>query len=105
MKKIFILLLFFSILFAQDNYFQQHVKFDIDVTLNDSLHTLSAYEKIEYTNNSPDELCCLWFHIWPNAYKNNETAYAKQEFEMGSTRFHFADDIDRGYIDSLDFKS
>ncbi|MBU0528826.1 M1 family metallopeptidase [bacterium] len=104
MKKITIPLILISLIFAQKPYFQQDVVYDIDVTLNDSLHTLSAYEKIIYTNNSQDELDFIWFHLWPNAYKNNETAYAKQRFEQESTRFYFADEEDRGYIDSLDFK-
>ena len=104
MKRITILLILISFIFAQKPYFQQHVAYDIDVTLDDSLHTLSAFEKIAYTNNSSENLCCLWFHIWPNAYKNNETAYAKQKFEQSSTRFYFSDEDDRGYIDSLDFK-
>lgn len=103
-KRLAILLIFISFIFAQKPYFQQHVAYDIDVTLDDSLHTLSAYEKLTYTNNSPDELDFIWFHLWPNAYKNNETAYAKQAFDGGSTRFYFADEKNRGYIDSLNFK-
>ena len=103
-KRIVILLILISSIFAQKPYFQQHVAYDIDVTLDDSLHTLSAFEKLTYTNNSPDELDFIWFHLWPNAYKNIETAYGKQAFEQGSTRFYFADDKDRGFIDSLDFK-
>ena len=43
------------------------------------------------------------FHIWPNAYKNDSTALAKQLLRLGSTRFHYSEDQDRGYIDSLDF--
>ena len=66
------------ILMAQKGYFQQHVSYEIDVKLNDQNHTLSAFEKIEYTNNSPDTLEYIWFHIWPNAYKNDSTALAKQ---------------------------
>jgi len=104
MKRIAILLILSSFIFAQKPYFQQHVAYDIDVTLDDSLHTLTAYEKLTYTNNSLDELEFIWFHLWPNAYKNNETAFAKQKFDQGSTRFHFADKEDMGYIDSLDFK-
>ncbi|MCK4903447.1 MAG: M1 family metallopeptidase, partial [Candidatus Marinimicrobia bacterium] len=103
MKRIAILLILISFIFAQKPYFQQQVAYDIDVSLDDSQHTLSAYEKLTYTNNSPDELDFIWFHLWPNAYKNNETAYAKQEFDQGSTRFYFADEEDRGYIDSLNF--
>ncbi|MEE9574130.1 MAG: M1 family peptidase, partial [Candidatus Neomarinimicrobiota bacterium] len=104
MKKIATLLTVISFIFAQKPYFQQHVAYDIDVTLDDSLHTLSAYEKLTYTNNSSDELDFIWFHLWPNAYKNNETAFGKQAFDLGSTKFHFANDYARGYIDSLDFR-
>ena len=51
MKKI----LFYPILVSlclglQTDYFQQHVAYEIEVTLDDSNHTLNAYEKIVYTN-------------------------------------------------------
>ena len=84
-------------------YFQQMVKYEIDVTLNDSAHTLSAFERLEYTNNSPDTLEFIWFHLWPNAYKNDSTAFAKQQTKSGSRRFADSDEEDRGFIDSLDF--
>ena len=84
-------------------YFQQMVKYEIDVTLNDTAHTLSAYEKLEYTNNSPDTLEFIWFHLWPNAYKNDSTAFAKQQLKSGSRRFANSDEEDRGFIDSLNF--
>ncbi|MFC1527677.1 M1 family metallopeptidase [Candidatus Neomarinimicrobiota bacterium] len=104
MKKMLLLLIMLSFLFGQKPYFQQHVAYDIDVSLDDSLHTLKAYEKLTYTNNSPDTLEFIWFHLWPNAYKNDETAFAKQKFEQGSTKFHFSDEDDRGFIDELSFK-
>jgi len=94
-----------SILFGENQYFQQEVDYEIDVLLNDSTHTLTAYEKIVYTNHSPDTLDFIWFHLWPNAYKNNETAMAKQMLANFSTRFYYADDKKRGFIDSLDFQS
>lgn len=90
--------------FAQKDYFQQEVNYTIDVTLNDQKHTLSAYEKIEYINNSDSTLTYLWFHIWPNAYKNHETALAKQLLDNGAVKFYFSQEEDRGYIDSLNFK-
>lgn len=83
---------------------QQDVNYDIQVRLDDQKHFLRAYEEIEYTNNSDSTLSYLYFHLWPNAYKNNETAMAKQLLENGGTKFYFADEQDRGYIDSLDFK-
>ena len=48
----FILIIFFLFEFIYANetsYFQQHVAYYIDVSLDDSAHTLSAYEKIIYT--------------------------------------------------------
>jgi len=89
---------------SAQNYFQQDVKYTIHVKLNDTKHELSADETILYTNNSPDSLPFLYFHLWPNAYKNNSTALAKQLLENGKTFFYYADDSLRGYIDSLDFK-
>ncbi len=101
-----LLVMFVSILKAQDTkpYFQQEVHYKINVKLNDVKHELSADESVEYINNSTDELTFIWFHIWPNAYKNNFTALAKQLIADGNKRFYFADDSIRGYIDSLNFK-
>ena len=106
MKKI---LLFLSLssplspLFSQ-NYFQQEVNYTINVRLDDAKHDLNADETLEYINNSPDELTFIWFHIWPNAYKNNNTPLAKQLIADGNKKFYFASQNERGWIDGLDFK-
>ena len=105
MKIFIITILFASICFGiRPDYFQQHVAYDIEVTLDDSAHTLQAFEKIVYTNNSPDTLDFIWFHLWPNAYKNTETAFAKQRERFLNTSFIYSKEKKRGYIDSLDFK-
>lgn len=88
---------------AQQNYFQQEVNYKINVSLNDRKHELSAFEKIEYINNSNTALTYIYFHLWPNAYKNNQTALAKQLLSLGETKMYFAKPEDLGYIDSLDF--
>ena len=85
-------------------YFQQVVNYTIDVKLNDRSHTLSGFETIEYINQSPDTLKFIFLHIWPNAYKNKNTALAQQLLENGETTFHYATPDELGYIDSLDFK-
>jgi Peptidase family M1 domain len=89
---------------SQKPYTQQQVNFTIDVTLNDKEHTLSGFEKIEYINNSPDTLTFIWFHLWPNAYKNDKTAFSDQLLENGNTKFYFSNKEQRGYINKLDFK-
>lgn len=107
MKQYFLLLILFflktSNTYAQQDYWQQEVNYNIEVKLDDEKHFLHASEAIEYINNSPDELTFLWFHLWPNAYKNNQTAFARQQLQMGKTRFYYAKDAQLGYIDSLDF--
>lgn len=89
---------------AQNVYWQQQVNYKINVELDDKKHFLHGYEEIEYINNSPDDLDFLYFHLWPNAYKNNKTAFARQQMNSGDTEFYFAAEGRRGYIDSLDFK-
>lgn len=83
---------------------QQEVNYSIDVTLNDQQHTLTGQEELTYTNRSPETLPYLWFHLWPNAYRDNSTAFARQQLRNGSREFHFATAEQRGFIDNLDFK-
>jgi len=89
---------------AFSQYWQQKVDYTIDVTLNDKEKTLDAFEKIVYTNNSPDTLYFIWFHLWPNAYKNDKTAFSDQQLESGNTNFYFSGKEQKGYINRLDFK-
>ncbi|HEX8357724.1 MAG TPA: M1 family peptidase, partial [Segetibacter sp.] len=106
MKKriLFIHLLLFSVnLFAQNNYWQQEVNFTINVSLNDKEHTLDAFEKIEYVNHSPDTLTFIWFHLWPNAYKTDRTAFSEQLVKSGRTDFYFSKPLQKGYINQLGF--
>jgi len=104
-KIIFLLLIAHSSwLRAYPQYWQQQVNYTIDVSLNDKEHTLEGFEKIEYINNSPDTIKFIWFHLWPNAYKNDKTAFSDQALENGSTKFYFSNKEEKGYINRLDFK-
>ncbi len=103
-RRLAILPVLITAVFGTD-YFQQEVAYEIHVSLNDTLHTLSATESIVYTNNSPDELEYIWFHLWPNAYKDPSSALEKQFRHNTSSRMAFAKDDERGYIDSLNFTS
>jgi hypothetical protein len=85
-------------------YWQQEVNYKINVALNDEKHEISGTEEIEYVNNSPDQLTYLYFHLWPNAYKNNQTALAKQMVLNGSRKLQFAKKEQRGYITNLAFE-
>ena len=84
-------------------YWQQQTNYKLDVTLNDKDHSLKGFLSLEYTNNSPDKLDMIWFHLWPNAYKNENTAYAKQVFADKDGKKRWKEMKDKGYIDSLSF--
>ena len=80
------------------NYWQQDVSYEIHVTLNTQKNTLTGKERLVYKNNSPDVLNYVWFHTYPNAFKNNTTIYAKEMAARGSSKFYFSGPKDRGYV-------
>ncbi|MCE3296572.1 MAG: hypothetical protein K0R65_2286 [Crocinitomicaceae bacterium] len=96
-------LLLSTLLFSQ-SYWQQEVNYTIQVKLNDRDHSLSAFESFEYINHSPNTLDFIYIHLWPNAYKNGNTALGKQLYADKEKELTFGHDSIRGWIDSLDFK-
>jgi hypothetical protein len=99
-----VLVLISTALYSQKPYFQQEVNYNIKVKLNDIDHLLLGEERISYHNNSPDTLSYIYFHLWPNAYKNTETAFAKQMLENKEESFHLSEKKDKGYIEDLHFQ-
>jgi len=103
MKKILLILLMLQVkAFAQNNYWQQQLSYQIDVALNDKEKSLTASETIVYKNNSPEILNFIWFHIWPNAYKNNTTALFAQ-LNGDTERKKKMEKISYGFIEGLAF--
>jgi len=95
----------FCQVFSQNKeYWQQKCDYRIQVTLDDTNHLLEAFLELDYQNNSPDTLKYIYFHLWPNAFKNTETAFAQQKVENGSLRFHYALPSTKGNIDGMAFK-
>ena len=110
-KCTLILLLTTFLLSAQNTpavlnpYFQQENNYEINVTLNDTDHILTGEVQIEYVNNAPVTLSEIYFHLWGNAFKNTETAFAQQKKRQGSGKFWFADADTYGSFTDIDFKS
>jgi len=103
--KLFALILTLCIsiqLTAQNGYWQQQLRYNINVSLNDQENSISGYETIVYKNNSPSTLNFIWFHIWANAYKNNKTALYKQ-IKNDKSRLKKLDNYGSGSMDSLNF--
>lgn len=88
---------------AQD-YWQQQTNYTIHVKLNDTSKTLQGSLSLEYINNSPDTLNFIWMHIWPNAFANDQTAFAEQNVQNGNADFYFSDSTKKGYIKDLNFQ-
>jgi hypothetical protein len=89
-------------LFAQAQW-QQHVDTKIEVKLDDKDHFLHGFEEFTYINNSPDTLRFIYVHLFPNAYKNDHTPFAKQQDQNHSSDFYYSKKEERGYMDSLQF--
>ncbi|TMP87121.1 aminopeptidase [Pseudoalteromonas ruthenica] len=66
-----------------ENYWQQQVDYDIDVTLDEKARRLSASQRIEYTNNSPHTLRYLWLQLDQNIYKADSIAERSKTFKSG----------------------
>lgn len=104
--KFFSLLLSICIctqLMAQQDYWQQQLRYDIKAELNDKEKSITGFETIVYKNNSPSSLDFIWFHIWPNAYKNETTALL-QQLKNDKERARKMESFGTGSIDGLAFK-
>ena len=60
-----------SVLSAQNNfkYWQQHVDYKMDVTVEVTSNTYSGTQKLIYTNNSPEALNVVFYHLYYNAFQ------------------------------------
>ncbi|HEY4156250.1 MAG TPA: M1 family metallopeptidase, partial [Puia sp.] len=105
MKK-FILFpaLLLSLLASGQEAWRQGLKYRLQVKLDDKQKTLEGSMDLRYTNHSPDTLHFIWFHVWPNAYRNDRTGYSEQLLENGKTGFYFSDKESKGYINRLEFR-
>lgn len=55
--------------FAQPDRWQQRIKYNINVAVDVATNRFKGTEKLEYTNNSPDTLDKVYFHLYWNAFQ------------------------------------
>ncbi len=71
--RIFFLLFGFILLArmvsAQDSYWQQAVNYYMDVNLDVNSHRFTGSQRLVYTNNSPDTLRRVFYHLYFNAFQ------------------------------------
>jgi len=60
-------------LFAQKNpnkgYWQQHVDYKMEVSVDVKTYKYTGTQKLVYVNNSPDTLRRVYYHLYPNAFQ------------------------------------
>ena len=73
MKKTILFFIFIpcfsTTLFAQPNRWQQRVKYNMNVDVDVNTNRFTGVQKLEYTNNSPDKLNRVFFHLYWNAFQ------------------------------------
>lgn len=50
---------------------QQRVAYEMDITLHADRHQMDGFQRLTYTNNSPDVLRHVFFHLYFNAFRPN----------------------------------
>lgn len=71
--------------FAQPDRWQQRIKYNINVTMDVATNRFTGTEKLEYTNNSPDTLSKVYFHLYWNAFQPGSSMDVRS-IELGKTR-------------------
>ena len=74
MKNIFCLLVMALLAlraFPQPDRWQQKVKYTMDINVNVSTNQFTGKQRLEYTNNSPDTLSRVFYHLYWNAFQPN----------------------------------
>jgi Peptidase family M1 domain len=90
---------------AQQNppYWQQEIQYNINVTLLPDSRSLKGDITIKYTSHAPESLDFIWFHLWPNGYKDQQTALFQQLSKDPERRKKLKDLKEYGFIDGLNW--
>ncbi|MCA0447428.1 MAG: M1 family metallopeptidase [Bacteroidetes bacterium] len=94
----FMLLLTLPSLAQKSGYFQQDVDYKISAELFPETKTLKGDLVFTYKNNSAQTLNEIWFHLYPNAFKDETTPFAKQMVQMKRWGFTESKPEEKGWM-------
>ena len=80
MRKILLALSIFAFMLnaiAQDNPWQQQADYQMNVTMDVKNFQYKGTQKLTYTNNSPDTLSVVFYHLYFNAFQPNSEMDSK----------------------------
>ena len=99
--RLFLLICFCQTTSAQD-YWQQAVDYKMEVEMNVDTFQYSGNQELVYTNNSPDSLKKVFYHLYFNAFQpGSEMAVRSKSGKDKNTRF--AVDIDSLETDEIGY--
>ncbi len=104
MKKLFItvFIIQFSLFIAhaQPDRWQQRVKYTMNIDMDVNTNRFTGKQKLEYTNNSPDVLNKLFYHLYFNAFQPGSSMDVRSQ-ELGKTVINGRQDWDARVRDRI----
>ena len=79
--------------------------YSIEVSLDTTKKVLIGHEIFKYVNNTGSDLNQIYFHLWANAYRSNNTDLITQQLVIGKSDMYFFDSTERGGYHSLSVKT
>ncbi|MEE9374356.1 MAG: M1 family metallopeptidase [Saprospiraceae bacterium] len=71
LSSLIAILLFSMSVFSQSDRWQQHVEYEMEIDFDVKKHQYKGKQKVNYTNNSPDILNKIFYHLYLNAFQPN----------------------------------
>ncbi|MEI7733930.1 MAG: M1 family metallopeptidase [Ferruginibacter sp.] len=85
---------------AQPDRWQQRVKYNMNIDMDVNANQFKGKQKLEYTNNSPDVLNKLFYHLYFNAFQPNSSMDVRSQ-ELGRTVINNRQDWDARVKDRI----
>ena len=103
-KLLFVTILLISqFALSQKNYWQQHVDYKMVVDVDVEKHTYIGTQRLVFTNNSPDKLDRVFYHLYFNAFKpgtdlEQNSRYSTDDSRTMSNNILMLDEKDWGDV-------
>lgn len=96
-RSIMISCLIISSLYAAEPFFcPQIASYKIELTLDTESNTLDAHEILTWKNSTEEPTSEIWFHLYWNAFQNNQSTFLQERSRMGYDLSNIGQD-DWGY--------